>query len=482
MDLSRREMLAGGAAMLLAGAAPLRAGTSGESDAPILRAALFGLHPGLLRYARPAAIEAAIERFDATVRGSTNLGERFVALVRVAGLVRCGHTHVNFANQSRAVAQAMFGARTRLPFRFRWIGREMIVTDGQRSGLARGTSILSVNGVEVRTILAALMLLARADGGNDGKRRRLLSVEGEHRVEAFDIFHPLLFPFADERATLAARTPQGLVRALRLDCVDLAERLSWLTATEVARDANPGWTLEHHGPAAIMTMPGWAMYNSSWDWRAWIADAFEQLARRGSRALILNLRTNEGGNDCGDEILAHMIDAPFEGEPFERRVRYRRAPSALVPHLDTWDRSFDTLGEAAEDIGGGFYRLPAGSADRRIVPKTPRFRGRFIVLTGPQNSSATFQFADLVKTRRLGTLVGETTGGNRRGINGGAYYFVRLPQSGLEIDLPLIGYFPATPQPDAGVEPDLTVAETAVDIANGRDQVITQALRVASNN
>lgn len=110
-----------------------------------------------------------------------------------------------------------------------------------------------------------------------------------------------------------------------------------------------------------------------------------------------------------------------------------------------------------------------------IAPKGPRFIGRLAVLIGPQNSSATFAFAQAVRRERLGALVGEPTGGNRRGINGGCFYFFRLPETGLEADLPLIGTFPTTPQPDAGIVPDVTVAPTAAMIAAGRDRVMARA-------
>jgi C-terminal processing protease CtpA/Prc len=98
------------------------------------------------------------------------------------------------------------------------------------------------------------------------------------------------------------------------------------------------------------------------------------------------------------------------------------------------------------------------------------------VLIGPQNSSATFQFANLMQRERLGVLVGETTGGNRRGINGGAFYFLRLPRTGLEVDLPLIGTFPLTPQPDAGVTPDVLASRTPTVLAQRRDPALEAAM------
>jgi hypothetical protein len=71
------------------------------------------------------------------------------------------------------------------------------------------------------------------------------------------------------------------------------------------------------------------------------------------------------------------------------------------------------------------------------------------VLCDASNSSATFGFKQTCMDKVLATLVGQTAGGNRRGINGGAFVFLKLPASRLEVDLPLIASFPATPQPDA---------------------------------
>lgn len=102
------------------------------------------------------------------------------------------------------------------------------------------------------------------------------------------------------------------------------------------------------------------------------------------------------------------------------------------------------------------------------------------MLISATNSSANFNFARRIQQNRLATLVWQPTGGNLRGINGGAYFFVRLPDSGLEFDLPLIGYFPTTPQRDAGIVPDIAVPLTAAAIAAGRDEVLQRALAVVA--
>lgn len=477
--IDRRGFIRLGAAAAFAGTpALLRAQPAGR-DVEILAEAFRTMHPGLYRYASPRTVEARFAALGEAFAAAPTLAGKYLALSRMLGSVRCGHTYANFYNQDDAVSAALFAGRNRLPFRFRWLGTRMIVTaDTEAIGLRPGTEIVAIDGRPAGTVLAALLPLARADGGNDAKRRSLLGVEGVDRLESFDIYYPLLFPMIAADYRLTVRPLGGAARTLRAAPIDLARRRASMPPV-AARNADPGWTLDHSGAVTIITMNDWALYDSTWDWRGWIGAAFDELMRRGSRVLIVDLRANEGGLDCGDEILARLTDRPLALPAFERRTRFRTASAALRPYLDTWDRSFDRIGAEAVDIGDGFFRLPGEEAEV-IPPQGPFFPGRLIVLTGPRNSSATFRFAQTVQLHRLGLLVGAATGGNRRGINGGAFYFLRLPESGLEADLPLIGYFPRAPQPDAGLEPDVAVEADARDLAAGRDPVLARALALAA--
>jgi C-terminal processing protease CtpA/Prc len=111
-----------------------------------------------------------------------------------------------------------------------------------------------------------------------------------------------------------------------------------------------------------------------------------------------------------------------------------------------------------------------------IKPRAPHFNGKVVVLMNAENSSATFQFEQIAQQNKLATLIGTPSGGNRRGINGGAFFFLTLPNSQIEMDLPLVASLPAEPQPDTGLVPDVLVPITPRGLIAGRDEVMDAAL------
>jgi len=456
-----------------------------QADVRILRSAYEQMHPGLYRYNTPAGIDSAFTALATALDHDLPLADVYRELSIFLGRIRCGHTYANFYNQRRAVAAEILQGHDRLPFRFRWIDRRMIVTRNFSTDprLVPGTEIVSVDGVPGATILARLLPVSRADGGNDAKRISNLEVQGTDRYEAFDVYYPLFFPTAGLERMLRALPPgRSDTITSRVTVLTDSQRKSTAASDPTDSSGSP-WSTTWISPRlALLRMPTWALYNSHWDWHRYLDSVFTALDRQPTPDLIVDLRGNEGGLDIGNEILAHLTSSDLRLVAYQRRVRYRRIPDDLRPYLDTWDTTFANWGAQAVGPVDGFYRLvryddvPGGDL---IRPAPHRFRGRVFVLVGPANSSATFQFALAAQQHKLATLVGQPTGGNRRGINGGAFYFLRLPHSGLEADLPLIGTFPDTPQPDAGIDPDVLVTPSVADIARGVDSELTAARALA---
>ncbi len=355
-----------------------------QSDIRLLRHAYGTLHPGLWRYATPRRSAAAFDALADAAQAPMTQARFYLALSRCLATIRCGHSYANFYNQKKPVQAALFDTPTRLPLAFLWLGQDMIVTgDPFRTGIAAGSRILAIDGRATPEILTGLMTVARADGHNDAKRRRLMSVQGEDGYESFDIFHALMFG-GRTRYDLVVEAPDGRRRTARVDAVTLDQRREQLAIADADRDDGPIWTIERRGRAAVLTMNGWGLYNSKWDWRGWLNDAVDRLVAEKVPALIVDIRRNEGGEDCGDVLVARLIRQRLVSDPARRLVRYRTLPADLRPYCDTWDRAFDTLGVNALPYDDRFFELADAERGATVIePFGTRYDGRLRVLIGP---------------------------------------------------------------------------------------------------
>jgi len=468
------------------------------ADLELLESVYRALHPGLQRYLTATQVDAVFADAQLEFARDRTLADAFIVLTKLTAAFKCGHSYPNFFNQRADIAQALFSA-PRLPFYFTWLGTSaatMVITKNfsDNTALAPGAIVVSINGRNTTDILAGLLPLARADGSNDNKRKAYLAASGDSKFEAFDILAPLVFPelrSADGMFTMQIKTLDGTLQTIRVPGQSLGQR------EQIVDDANPeladdaplwqlAWMPYDKSKFAYLRMASWVAYKTKWDWQGFLSSTMKTLIRQEVPALIIDLRGNEGGSDAGDAILEYVTPRAIPRRTTVRRVKFTTVPEPLRPMLDTWDNSFYTLGTDGHAVADGWRELNDSPQNATMLTPKGRYRGRLVVLIDASNSSATFQFAAMVKKHKLGTLVGTTTGGSHRGINGGAFFFTRLPKTGLEVDLPLIGTFPpGTPRdannvPDAGITPDVIVERTAADIAANRDPQLNAAVAIAA--
>lgn len=445
-----------------------------QGDLRLVDRAFRQLHPALFRYNTEAGWSARIDSLMGWFAVPRTRGETYLALSRLTASLRCSHTYLSFWNQPAPVHAWLTDAADKLPFEYDLVaGDQWEVTrsatfmegvPGADSLVLPGDTIVSVNGVRVPDLVRSLLPFVRGDGANDGKRRGLLDFRHRKQFEAIDVFLPLLHPPIDGRYAIVRRRG-GRTIAVSVAALPSATRRVQARPVPPVR---PMHEVTREGAVAILRVDAFDYGRESHKWAPFVTETFRALNRDSVRTLILDLRENEGGSDEGAEfLLRHLLRQSIALPPLRRYVAYDTVAASLRPALSTWDRSFyDRRGRVTPRGDGTFDLEEAGDWPARIARADDAFAGRVLVLTSAVNSSASHIMLRLLARQPGVTLIGDETGGSLRAHTGGNLFFMTLPGTGFEIDLPLVAYEWGAGQPSGGVQPDVAVpAREAMDRA-----------------
>ena len=483
-----------------AAAPPEISASDAQRDLRILKRAFTELHPGLTRYTTTAQIDADFAAAATAVASGSSRAQMVVLASRLAASLHCGHTWVSPHNQRQDVVDGVFKRPDKLPLTLRWVEGRALVTGSAMTGdatgpglanlaglaglagvtgVAPGSELLAVDGRPVAEIRDALLPLLRADGLHQGARlKRLSQLDSGPNGGAMDRLFPLLFAPQDGRYTLTLRERASTDTHTGPRTVSVAATST--AARELALPADSlAWTFRragHNGDTGILTLPTFAFWRSDFKPDLFLQQTFEAL--RGVPFLVIDQRDNEGGDDAiGRTLLGHLLRAPLQLPGYRVESAYERVPYVLARYLDTWDFGFfDRTGQVKK--GPGRNWLLPDRPGARVEPVAQPSAGRTVVLVGPQNSSAGFILARDIQRSGAATLLGQPTGGNLRGLNGGQLCWINLPASGVGVDIPLVAAFAEGGPADAGVVPDVTAAPRWADAVAGVDTEMQAALKL----
>lgn len=457
-----------------------------KADAAVLRRALTALHPGVYRYITPAGLDREFAMIEAKLTEPASEGEFLVMVAQVLNKLRCGHTYANPLNQDAKVRARLFEGRTYLPFYFQIVdGRIIITANASSKKIAAGSEITRINGVAVSEVIARLLTVTRGDGTSTLEHRidSIGLVRGEaERYALFDMYYPLMFPIKDgayeiEAVDHATKKPTKFA----VLAMTKAERTE-----EMARRYGPpptfddGWRFEiRDGATGYLKIDNFITWRlKTVKFKEFLAGSFAELRAKNVKNLIIDVRGNGGGDmDPGFELARYLAKEKLGPYAESRRlVRNVAAQPDLAKYVSTYDDGilaavrYGVPHAMYKNFDSDYFEITGRESYPAVVPYADRFVGRTYMIADAANASATFQFLDYVQENRLATIVGQPTGGNRQGINGGNYLFLSLPNSKIEVDIPLYFQAPLKARTDQSVIPDILVKRRPEDIGDGVDR------------
>ena len=453
----------------------------------LLERALTTLHPGIYRYQTPAEADALFKHYRNVVSCPLTKGRYFILLSQLLTHLHCGHTYTNYWNQPKSLQKQLF-SESHLPLLFRMVKKQMIVTHNlsKVSSIKPGDEVLAINGIPVKRIIDSLLTVSPSDGLN-GLTRKLDNISIEpldvdtSNYTLFDIYLPLFFPrnfnkqfykltFQHQNVNVAAVTKKQrlFIYNARFGMLPIHEK---------------NWSLIFSKQTAIFKIGDF----ETWEWKAdyhhFLDSVFKLIKDKNINRLIVDIRGNGGGDDAArDEVFSYITSKPFGCEdPMHLKFKFLSIPNNLLPYLQTWEQTFKQ-----PKNGNEYVRSPDGLYERKkelsapckpIQPKANHFTGQVWLLTDSRNESTTFTLAKLFKTEKVGLIVGEQTSGNQQGINGGQFFFMTLPYSHVEVDIPLVWGAYNGKNPDTGIKPDISIPVTRASIAAQKDLAIDYLLK-----
>ena len=202
--------------------------------------------------------------------------------------------------------------------------------------------------------------------------------------------------------------------------------------------------------------------------KPFLESSFQVISDRDIKTLIVDVSQNGGGNEGNEDLLYSYIG------PNYRKYKKVRAKTQKVTLDNGYDppiqlKTFGLLERlfANQKMADGSYerKITAGHGLMAFdeVPEH-KFEGKVYVIISPVTYSGGSEFANMMYTNDLAIFVGEETGGGYLGNTSGYSRELILPNSKIEIDIPVLQFVMNVKTTDApfgsGVRPHHQVIAT----------------------
>ncbi len=443
-----------------------------QEDLKVLWDILEEGHGGFDRYTPKSVLKKCFDEARAGLTSPMTEFDFYLTLLPLIAEIKDGHTglRLSAAATSFLESQAVY-----FPFGLYFQdGKTHILRNlSQDRSIPAGAELLAVNGMPMGEILTNLLSLISNDAGISTKKMR--------QLENPAIFGRLF-------ALRFGRPNSYKVRLRFLLDKDVKEfTVPGIKGSDISRILNerypdsarrpPLYELSFRGTTAILTIRGFgdSQAGGSPRYPEFLKNAFRVLQEKKIPNLVIDLRNNGGGRDeYGKLLFAYVMDRPFL---YYRALETRKDRYDLFRYTDISKKDEEELPKQCRKNARGWYDVLGHPNLGLQQPQEPRFTGRVAILLNGLSFSATGETTSLFHYYRKAVFFGEECGAGYYGNTSGFSVLAKLPQTKIQVRIPLILYtmavegYPA----DRGIVPDVAVAPTIEDLLAGRDPVMDRA-------
>lgn len=445
-----------------------------HEDIQYLKRKLDLLHPGMGYYTPKARMEFL---YDSLYNNLTTPVDYLTFYRHISPLVNAlkdGHTNLNHRRN-------FINKTTRfIPFYIRQADNSYFISHNVSADttLRRGTELLSINGRLITDIHRDFITTDHA--GSDGDN---LTGRQQWSMMQFADYYAAQLGSADTISVQYRLLGDNVVRQTRLACLTATVFKEVLSKRyEEINYSRPNLAVRmldeptHTAVLRVSTFLGQQRYDPfQWVFKRRLKQAFRQIHKQGVENLIVDVQNNGGGAVINSaRLLQYWLPKPFrvmDGEQMKLAAR-----KELVNRWNPVSALNFSL-RYRSDGKGGFLTRPARSRYR--PNKAMAFRGNLYFLMNGASFSASTSVLAKTLDAGIGTYVGEASGGAYWGDFAGHFKFITLPNSRLQVRIPLKKLTHAVAADRANgfnVEPDFDVSRSYDDLLANRDYLLTYTL------
>jgi hypothetical protein len=416
------------------------------ADLRYLNEAVVKGHPANYRPNDTINLGAIVRKAEAIQRDSIPVFEYRLLLGEALQQIGCLHTSITKLPILPKVVTKRYP-----PLDLKYLDGKLLVVYRAKgvSEVEIGDEILSINGIETKTVLDDLLTYLSSDGG--GKVFAAKYVDRQ--------MLPLLAWYFNFPATYAVGIKDTTV-VLEAYTSPLSTTPKPLPQEAVLTNNRNSLTFKEE--VAVLKIASFSKSDIPF-----FKSALSRIHQNGSKNLVIDLRDNTGGNRNATVTLTKMlVDTTFSYSILQPKLHPGR-------YLNGKGKFFLFLSKLKYNVGDIFKGKRTGFGREftyRYKPGKPTYQGNLYVITNGFTASASTMLTSWLKQHTDAVLVGSQAGGGYNGNNGGAFPTLTLPKSKTEITFPAYRLIlDHDSEQRQGIVPDIEVKKTLEQVLQKQD-------------